>query len=121
MKIRKVISESESKVSEELEGEVCGDLSETVWRWTDRKHGRKAEAAWGCAGDPTPSCWSHSRREERALERASRKRAAQDSALRRGLSLTTDSPTPWPVRRMKRCSRPSASQDSQAVSISCSC
>lgn len=74
-----------------------GDLSETVWRWTDRKHGRKPEAAWGCAGDQHPLLESQ-QEEERALERASRKERRRTAPCA-GTDLTTDSPTPRPVRK----------------------
>ena len=34
--------------------------------------------------------------------RGIKERVAQESSLSRGLTLTTDSPTLWPVRRLKR-------------------
>ena len=68
-----------------------------------------------CTGDPAPSCRDYRKREEEVPKRGIKERVAQESSLSRGLTLTTDSPTLWPVRRLKRYSRPNASQDSHVI------
>lgn len=90
----------EIKVSEELEGEVCGDLSETMWGdGQTESMAEKPRAAWGCAGDPTLAGVTAGGGESSRGEQAGKSGAGQRPA--QGLSLTTDSPTQRPVRRMK--------------------
>ena len=76
---------------------------------------KKPEDVWGLYWRPSPQLSGLQEEGGGVPKRGIKERVAQESSLSRGLTLTTDSPTLWPVRRMKRYSRPDASQDSQVI------